>query len=199
MEEIISKEELEKLEKIEGETRGFSIKGEAEYILEKEGKEGLKKLEDIMEKIGYPIKYKELKTLNFYPVRYESITSLVLEKAFGFDKEEFQKLGRFESKLPLLIRVFTKYFTSIEKAAKAAPKMWRHYYTGGDVTVAELNKKERYVVLKLENFYTYPMFCQTLAGVFAGIVQIVVGKEVSCQETKCIHRGDEYHEFLLKW
>ncbi|GAI52915.1 unnamed protein product, partial [marine sediment metagenome] len=31
------------------------------------------------------------------------------------------------------------------------------------------------------------------------IIQMIVGSKVTSEETKCVHRGDEYHEFLLKW
>jgi hypothetical protein len=199
MEQIISKKEVDELMKIEGEARGISIKGEAEFILKEKGEKGLKKLEDTMAKIGCPIKYGELNALGFYPLKYEAITTFVLKKVFNFKEEDFRKVGAFEAKLSLIIRMFMKYFLSLELMAKKTPVIWRKYYTVGNLTAQEFNKKEKYAILRIENFKLHPSHCRTLEGFFATIVQMVVKELVTCKETKCIFKGDEYHEFLLKW
>jgi len=199
MEQIISKKEVDELMKIKGEARGISIKGEAEFILKEKGEEGLKKLEDTMAKIGCPIKYSELKSLSFYPLKYEAITTLVLKEVFNFKEEDFRKVGAFEAKLSLIIKMFLQYFFSLGLMAKKAPIIWKRYYTVGNLTVPEFNKKEKYAILRLENFKLHSSHCRTLEGFFATLVQMVVKDSVTCKETKCTFKGDEYHEFLLKW
>jgi len=199
MEEIISKKEFDKFMTIKGESRGASIKGEANFVLKEEGEEGLKKLEDVITKLGYPIKYKEMKTMDFYPLGLEGITLLAIKRLFNYDDKKFQEMGRFESKLSFIIRLFMKYFFSIKRVIKEAPKMWRENYTVGDLKVAEFNEEKRYGIVRLENFRLNSILCENLKGFFPSILQMVAGKPVTCEETKCVFRGDDYHEFLLKW
>ena len=92
-----------------------------------------------------------------------------------------------------------KYFVSLEKIAKEAPKMWRRYHTVGDPKVVEFSEEKRYGILRVENFNLVPSYCQMVIGYLSSLIQIVVKASVTCKETKCTFRGDDYHEFLLKW
>jgi len=199
MEEIISKEEFDKLMAIKGEARGDALKGEPEFILKEKGEEGLKKLEEAMAKLGYPIKYKEINRTNFYPLGLEAVTLVLIKKIFNFDDKKFEEMGKFESKMSFIIKIFMKYFFSIERVAKEVSNMWRKNYTVGELKVAELDENKKYAILRMENFRLHPIHCITLIGYFASVLQMMVSSKVTCQETKCIFRGDPYHEYLLKW
>ena len=200
MEEIISKKELEEFKKIKGEVRGIVIRTYGEFILKEEEEKGLKKLEDEMAKVGYPIKYKKIKVTSFFPLALQAVNLTVVKRLFGYNDKKFQEMGRFESKADtMIIRFFMKYFISLDIAAKAVPKMWRTYFTVGDIKAIELNKEKKYIILRLENFYHTPIICENLKGYFQGLTKMIVKKETICEETKCIHKGDDYHEFLLTW
>jgi predicted hydrocarbon binding protein len=198
-EEILNKEIAQKAMEIKGEARGVSFKGELEYILKEKGKEGLEKVEEAMAEAGAPIKYKEISDMRFYPIGMEVVTMLAIKKVFNFDEEDFRKMGEFESKLSLIVRVFMKHLFSIEAAAKEAPRVWRKNYTIGSLKVSELNKEQKYVTLRVEDFFIHPIICQILEGYFGSIGKMIVNAQVTCEEVKCMHRGDKYHEFLLKW
>ena len=199
MEQIITKETAKKLMEIKGEVRGISFQAEGRYILQEKGEESLKKLEDELAKLGYPIKYNEIKAMDFYPIGLKAITVLTIKKVFGFNEEKLREIGALGTKMPLIIRLFARYLGSIKMAAKGAPMMWRRYYTVGDLKAIDLNEEKRYLILRLENFRLVSFFCSYLRGYFATIIEMIVGKKTSCEETRCIHRGDEYHEFLVKW
>jgi histidyl-tRNA synthetase len=77
--EEIKKEELDKLMKIEGEIKGVAFQADAKYILEKEGEEGLKKLEKRVKEFGYPIDYRTVRALNFYPIGLRVISLLLIK------------------------------------------------------------------------------------------------------------------------
>jgi len=200
MQEIISKEEFDELMKIKGEGRGETFKNEAGYILHKEGKEGLKKLEEVMASAGYPIKYKKVKSMGFYPLGVEATTLLAIKRLFNYDDKDFQEMGRYEPKIsPSIIRMFLNYFVSLERAIKGIGGVWKRMYTVGEIRVVDYDLKKKYAVLKLKNFYVSPLHCQDLIGHFAGLLEMMVKTKVDCRETKCSFRGDEYHEFLFKW
>lgn len=199
MEEIITKETAKKLMQIEGETRGLSIRGDIEYVIYKKGEAGLRKLEEEMTKLGCPLKYKEIRQMEFYPVGLELIVFLVIKKIFNFNKEDFFEMGEFNSKLSLIIRLFMKYFVSVETLAKEASKIWKTYYTVGEFEVVDVSGEKRRGILRLRNFRLLRAHCHTVRGYLSNTVKMVVKEPVTCEETKCPFLGDKYHEFLLKW
>ena len=199
MEQIISKEEFDELMKVKVEVKGNGPKNIANFILIKRGEEGLEKVTKTIRELGYPIDYKKMSGMNFYPIGLVAVSMLISQRLFGFNNEEFQQMGESDAKFSALTRNFLKYFVSLERAVKEAPKMWKIYNTGGDLRVVEYNKKKKYIILRLENFRLHPFHCQYLIGYFRSVVQMTTGIIAVCEETKCVHRGDEYHEFLLKW
>lgn len=199
MEQIISKEEFEELMKVRGKTRGVSIKDYGDYILKEKGENGLRRLEEVMTKTGYPIKFKEIKAMAFYPLGLEGLTLLVIKRLFDFDNNEIQEMGKQQAKVSILIRLFMKYFFSLKKTAAVVPRMWRIFYSTGEIDVIELNEEKRYIILRIKDFSLSSIHCQYLRGYLASILLLIVGKETTCEETKCLYQGDEYHEFLLKW
>ncbi|XOB42441.1 MAG: hypothetical protein ACKKMP_00040 [Candidatus Nealsonbacteria bacterium] len=199
VEDIITKKIADELMKMKGETRGISIKGDIDYVIDKKGKEALKKIEDEMRNLGYPIDYEKMRNMEFYPVGLEVVLFLVIKKLFNFTDREFEELGEFNSKLSLILRLFMKYFVSIESAAKAAPKIWRKLYSIGDLEMVELNKEEKYAVLRIKNFKLHPYHCLSMKGYIYSVMRMVLRGEITCEETKCPFKGDNYHEFLIKW
>ena len=194
----MTKEEIDELMKIEGAVRGQGILENIDFIREEKGEEGVKKLEDTMVQLGYP-EYREIKPMSFYPIGLNAATLVAIKRLFGFDEKKFQEMGRAESKVSLFIRLFLKYFVSFERIAREAPKVWRKYSTVGNLKVVEYDKEKRYGILRVENYRLIPIQCHLFIGYFSNVIQMIIGKEATCEETKCVHRGDEYHEFLLKW
>lgn len=199
MEEIISKEEFDELMSLEGEVKGTGIKTHGEFILKEEGEEGLKKLEEIMTKLGYPIKYKEIKSTTLYPFGVEAVTLVAIKRLFNYDDKKFQEMGKFHAKVSLIIRLFMKYFVSLERMTKEGQKIWQRYFTIGELKVVEINERGRRLVFRVENFKFHPLHCQILMGSLPTVIQMIIGKPATCEETKCVHQGDEYHEFSVKW
>jgi hypothetical protein len=201
MEPIISKEELNELINIKGEMRGITIKPGLSFILKEEGEEGLKKLEDAMAILGHPLKYKGIRSMDLYPIKLVAISLLAMKRLFNYDDKKFQEIGRFSAKIPFLIRVFIRgHFLSLKRVIKETPKMWRKHFTVGNLKVEKLDEEKRYAILKLENFVLHPIYCKVLEGFLPTMSKMIVkGSTIVCEETKCVHRGDECHEFLIKW
>lgn len=201
MNQILDKKVIQDLMKIEGEARGVVFKTDAEYILKEKGEDGLKKLELEFAKLGFSIKFKEIKSMNFYPVGLRAISLLVIKKIFSFDDEKVKEMGLFATKTSLIIKLFIKYFFSIQRVFfEEAPKIWRKHWTVGELNPIKLDEKEKYGILRVKNFNLHPIYCCYLEGYFSGILQMLIKtQKITCEETKCPFRGDEYHEFLLKW
>ncbi len=199
MDQIISKEELDEIMKIDGEVRGDGIKSYTEFILIKEGEEGLKRLKEELVTLDFPIKLGEIKRMSFYPINFWVVLVLSIKRLFNYDDKKFQEMGGFQVKSSLIIRVFMKYFFSIDRAAKELSKIWKQFFAIGEINIIELNKEKRFLSLKLSNFNVHPISCQIILGVLMKAVEIILKGNISGEETRCVHRGDQHHEFLIKW
>ena len=198
MEQIILKEELDKLMSVKGEVLGVAVIEHKEFIVEEEGAEGLKKVEDLISKIGYP-EYKNIKARRFYPLGFYTLTLIAAKKLFSWNDKKFEEMGRFNAKLSLILRILVRFLVSLDVAAKKTSAMWQRYYTVGNLRTEEVDAEKRYVILRLEDFNLHPLHCELQKGYFSTILQVIVKNPITCEETKCVHRGDEYHEFLMKW
>jgi hypothetical protein len=201
MNQELTKEVARKLMEIKGEVRGVVFKTDADFVFKEKGKGGLKKVEEELKNLGFPIKYKEIKTMAFYPVGLRALSLLAIKKVFNFEEGKIREIGFFATKVSLVIKLFIRYFLSVRRVfLKEAPKMWKKHWTVGELIPVELNEEEKYGILRLKNFNLHPIFCCFLEGYFAGVAQMVIkSPQITCQETKCFFRGDEHHEYLLKW
>ena len=199
VENTITKQLADELIKLEGEVRGVSIKADGEIILEKKGEEGLKKLETKLSEIGHPVEFKKIKTMSFYPLGLKAIILLAMQEVFGYHGEDMVRMGEFQSKLSLIIKTFMKYFFSLDKLAQESQNLWSKYYTVGTAKVVELNKEKKHGIIRVENFKLHPLHCKVLCGFFRSIVKMIVRSPTTCEETKCIFKGDDRHDFLIKW
>lgn len=199
MEPVISPKEAERLMNLSGKVRGVAFKTEEDFILREEGEEGLRKIEEALENVGCPLRFKEVKPMDFYPLGYIGLTQLLLKRVLNYSDEKIKELGRSEAKVSLIMKLFMKYFVSLDRVSKEVPKMWRKYYSVGNLKVIEKNEKEKRVIIRLEDFKVTPLHCLDLVGYFSAVLQMVVNSPVKAQETRCPFKGDQHHEFLLEW
>ncbi len=197
----LTKETAKKLMEIKEEARGVTLGIDRDYILKEKGEEGLKKLEEELEKLGYPIKYKKIETLAFYPAGLRALSLLAIKKVFNFDDEKIKEIGFLGTKTSLIIKFFIRYVFSFQKVFfEESPKIWREHWTIGKLIPVELNEEKKYAILRLEDFNLHPIYCRFLEGYLSGLFQMMVkSPKITCQETKCSFREDEYHEYLIKW
>lgn len=193
----MDKKRAKKLMSKEGETRGLGLKTEAEFLVKKRGEKALERLEKVMAELGYPLSYDDIQKMSFYPVGRMALVLTLLKEEFGFDDEMFREMGRFEAKMSLIIKLFMRYFTSIDNLVDKAPIIWGKYQRTGDFKITE--HSEGRAVVSIENFNISPYMCRVCEGYFAAIVGLVIGKEVYCREEECIHEGDSRHKFIAKW
>ena len=198
MKRTISKEEFNSLMSLEGKVLGAAIQEFKDFIAEDRGIRGVEDFENAIIALGY-LKIKEIQKNKFYPIGLYAVVLLTMKELFDYNDEKFEEMGAFNAKLSVIIRLFMRFFISLKKAAEAVPRMWRKYYTIGDLEVVSLNEEEQSVNLRLKNFSLHPLHCLIQKGYFSTILQIITKAPVSCDQIKCTHRGDDYHEFLLKW
>lgn len=196
--EKLTKAKAQEIMKTPGEARGVGLKSDWEYIKQTKGEKGLRKLEAKMTSLGYPVKYEEIKTMDFYPIGQDIISMLSIKEVFNFSDKDMEKLGSNAPKFSILLKTFMKYFASIAMVLKEAPKTWRAHYTIGDIE-SEFDGENKQAILRLKNFKTHPIHCSVLKGYFSKILEMVTGFPVKTIESKCLYNGDKYHEWVIKW
>lgn len=194
---MIPEDTLKKFKELSGKIRGTTLKAYGDFILKEEGKEGLKKLEKEMKESGYPVQYEKVKGMEFFPISYQAVTIELIKNIFNYDSERFREIGRFSAKFSLIVRLVAKYFFSVEKVVGRVAKIWRKHYTVGDIEIVEADTEHKHSVVRVKNFKVHPLQCEVLKGYLESLLQMVVGEERVGKETKCVFRGDEYHEFVF--
>jgi len=201
MAEELTKELVQKLMAIKGEVRGVVFTTDTEYILAEKGEEGLKQVEEELKELGQPIKYQEIETLAYYPVGLRVLSLLAIKRVFNFDDEKIKEMGLMATKKSIIVKFFIKYVFSFQKVFfEQSPKIWQKHWTIGELIPAELNEEKKYAINKLKDFNLHPIYCTYLKGYLIGLFSMMVkSPQITCQETKCSFKGDEYHEYLIKW
>ena len=195
-------EEIKKLMEIEGGVRGGVFKTDALYVLSKEGENGIKKVEKLAQEIGCPINYNQFKTMEWYPLGLRAISLILIKKVFDWDDKEISKMGNEAPKYSFITRMLLKYFLSAERSFIESPKYWKKHYSAGRLEPFEFNEKEKYIILRLHDFKVHSILCNYFFenGYFLRIAQYgIKSDEISSHETKCVFRGDPYHECVIRW
>jgi hypothetical protein len=202
MEQIISKELAENLLKIKGEGRGVHFKNDAEYVLKERGEEALKKVEEEITRLGFPIKYREIKNTGFYPAGLRAISLLAIKKTLSWDDEKMKDMFKAAVGASLIVRLFMKFFYPTEKAINALPRIWDQYWTKGNFSIVEFNRKEKKVIVRIEGLDLHPLYCSSLEGFFMGMADLIGGsKRRACKEISCSFKdkNSKTHDYLLTW
>ncbi len=129
-----------------------------------------------------------------------ALFTLAAKDVFDWTEEDIYELGRFEAKISFIIKVFLRHFVSKQKILSEAPKYWNRHFDFGELEIVELNEEKGYVIARTKGFAVSPLSCIIHKGYFHGISEYMVrGDMVKVEETKCVHEGDEYNEFIIKW
>ena len=195
---MITKEEIEKLAKIEGQIKGVFLQTDARYILEKEGEVGLEKLEKRARELGLGLDYRNARAMQWYSVGLRPISLLLIKDVFGYNDKEIRDMGRMAAKFSFIIKLFVKFF-SIKRLFEKAPYYYKMQYSIGKLEPVYLNEKEKKVILRLKDFKIHPLVCLYLEGYFQGVAEFVIKEKITCRETKCVFKQDKINEYLIRW
>jgi len=196
----ITQQEIKKLMEIEGKVIGAVFKTDAEYVREKKGPEGVKALEKATKELGYPIEYDKIKNTEWYPIGLRVISLLAAKKAFNWGDKEIKEMGEFAPRYSFVVKMLLKYFVSIKKVFETCSNYWPKHYSIGSLEAFEINEKEKYAITRLRDIKVHPILCAYITGYWSGITKFVVKSEkVNTEETKCVFKGDPYHEFITRW
>ena len=198
--EKVTKRKAQDILSLEGKVRGMALKSHGDFILKKEGPEGLKKLKERMKELGFSLKHNDIEPMDFYPIGAEALELLLMREIFGYEDEKFKEVGAFGAKSSLIMRLFMKYLFSLKAIIKHAPKIWSRYYSEGKLEVGAMSEEEKKIVFIVKGFKVHRYHCFHVAGFLQSTLKMALGgAPVKIKETKCMCKGDEHHEFEASW
>ena len=200
IQEKLTKELAEKLIAIQGECRGIHLRNDAEYILAKKGQKGLGKVEKELAGLGYPMKYGEIKNMEFYPAGYRGLSLLGAKTVFDWKDEDMRKMCGYAARISFIVRLYMKFFYSVPKILEKASKMWQEYWTHGRLDVVRYDEKNKIAVIEINDFDMHPAYCRCMEGYIGGLTKMVTkSKKVKCVETSCTFEDGDGHEFEIRY
>ena len=192
------KEIIDEIMKIEGDVKGEVIRSDLEYIRRKEGEEVLKKIEDKLYELGYPLDFKKISPSGEYKEAYIVSVYVLLNELFSWTRDDIFKMGQGSAKISFIIKFLLK-FVEFSRLMEEAPKYWSQHLNFGSIEL-EGNEKEKWVVIRIRGYKFHPLACAYQEGYLLAIVQLIVGgNSLKIKEQKCMHNGDPYHEHLITW
>lgn len=198
--QISLKQEAKKLMKIKGNIRGEGILTDVEYVRYRKGEKGVELVEKKLKELSCPLKFKEIQPMGWYPAGLDVLNILVIKEILNWTDKDIFNMGNFAAKVSFLVRMLMKYFISAKKSFEESPKYWSKNFDFGKLEAYEFNEKKKYMTFRLRDYRTHPIMCIDLAGYFLQMARYVVKSEkITIEETKCLFKGDPYHEYLIKW
>jgi len=196
----VTKEEAQQLTKIPGNVKGAVILADLEYVRRKKGIAAQEAIQRRLQELGYNISLKNIKPMDWYPEALSVLIILLAKEVLGLDENGIFEMGKAAPKLSIFIKLLTRFFLSIRKCFEEAPKYWKRHFDFGELEAVEFNEKERYAIIRVKGYKFHPLMCHYHKGYFLEIAQLALGKKpAEIKETKCVFRGDPYHEYLITW
>ncbi len=197
---MLTKEVANKIMKIEGKVRGVGFQTDAIYIRKKKGEVGLNEVKNQLKNLGYPIKYEEIKALEWHSEGLRIFSLLVVKDLFNWNTKDFKAMGDTAPIYSFLVKLMMKFFIALKMTFSNAPKYWRMHHSEGKLEIGEVNIERKYAIIYLKDFKTHPIYCNYLEGYFRRLVQFSLPKEkVEAKEIKCAFKGNPYHEYRIYW
>jgi len=197
---MLEKEVYNSISSIKGNVRGAVFQTDAEYIKLMYGLEKLDQLKNTLKKLKSPIDYENMHAMAWYPLSQRVLAFRVIQDIFNWQDEDFKKMGDAAPKYSFIVKLIMKFFIAAKIAIERAPQYWSRHYDIGALKVAEFNEATKHAVIQVHDFDVMPIYCRYLEGYFGRLFMFTLPKHtIKVIETKCMHRGDPFHEYDIAW
>ena len=197
---VITRSEFQDIIGLEGQVRGSTLKTDAAFVESREGKESLRKIEESFRQLGYPIEYRHIRDMGWYPICMRVLSLRMIQEVLGLQDADMFCMGDTAPKFSFMVKVFMKFTGMPENAYARIPEYWHMHYSIGEMRVDEMNERAGYLIVRLLDFMIHPLLCRYLEGYFRRLLQFsFVTQEVRSRETKCAFNGAPYHEYQIAW
>ncbi len=190
----------DELIKFPGKVRGEIFLNHAEYIKEKEGAGGLKKLEEKLSELKCPVDFKKVKSLDWYGEGLSCLVILTAKEIFFWEEKDVFEMGESAPRFSLGLRMLVQNVVSPKRLFEESPLYWKNMFDFGFVEPVGYNEDLKEALLQIHKYKTHPLLCIYHAGYIKGMADFALkSKKIIVEEVKCIHKGDSYDEYKITW
>jgi hypothetical protein len=195
------KKEADLIMSKKGEVKGEVLRDHFIYAKRKYGQEAVNRIEARLKELGYELKFNEIKPLDWYPDAYCGLILVIMKDEFNLTDQGIYQMGWDATRYSfIVVKLLLRYLLSVEKLFSEPQKHWDKHLNFGRVKVIELNSLEKRIILRVEDYDIHPTTCFYQAGYYAGLIHYTTGSDkTKVTETKCLHKEDLYHEYLIEW
>ncbi len=185
----------------EGDVKGEVFHTHREYILYREGEEGVKRVEERMKELGYPIEFDKINTVKWHKEGLSALVILTAKEVFNWTDEDIFDMGNSAPKHSFIIKVFVKHFFSVKDVFNKAEQYWNKHYNFGGLEKVEFNEEEKYIVVRIKD-YDYH---ETIVGpYFKGYLLrlscfALKSDNISVELQKSVFNNSPYNQYIIKW
>lgn len=153
----LNKNMIQSLMKKKGEIRGVTFQTDYDFIKDQTGDEAVEKVEQAFKKAGAPLIYEEIKGI-LYPIGLRMASLLAIKETLSFSKKDIERIGGSAPKQPWVIKLFSRFFFSIQEMTVQAEKMLGKHYTVGSLE-AEADERKTKIKVVIKGLDLRPLFC----------------------------------------
>ncbi|NPA75675.1 MAG: bacteriohemerythrin [Euryarchaeota archaeon] len=168
-----------------------------EFVKEKYGDEGLKRMLEEMKKMGYdgPGRPEDIKLVKWYPFEH----NLVFLRAFMnlFGKDAYRRMARGSFKREERFKMFIGWARTPEGIITNAGEYWHKFFNFGEFHGEMLGEGRARLVGR--DIYVDPLFCEFLTEYFAGLLESAGAAGVRVQHTACAGSGAKECVWDVRW
>ncbi len=183
-----------------GKVRGEIVLNHIEYIREKEGEGGLKKLTKKLEELGVPANLHKTKPLDWVEEGISALIIIASKEVFFWEEKDVFEMGRIAPQFSLSLKMIAQNFVPPKRLFEESPTYWNNLFDFGKIEPVRYSEKYKSATIRIKEYKTHPLICIYHAGYLQGITEFVLKtKKVSVKETRCIYKGDSCNEYKLSW
>jgi len=197
---MISPEGIKQIMQIPGNVRGGIIQADIDVIRKKEGEKGLKAVEEKMLELGYPLGFENIKLGGWYPEALSVSIILIARDLFGWKESDIFDMGYFAPASSFISKIFMRYFLSLKRFLDEVPNYWRKHFDFGELEAYDFSEEKRYIILREKGYKFHPLMCVYHKGYYLRVAEFAIkSSDITIEETKCVFKGDSFHEYIIKW
>ncbi len=160
-----------------GNAKGLTFEPMEKYIEQRKGKEGVKKIENAMDELGYPFSFSEVEEYSWYQESLSTLIIYLTQVIFGWDEDDVYKMGYSDPSISPILQVAIK-FVSLKSAFEQGPGVWEKHYDFGSLAPETLDEENKKVTVKVLNYKQADFMQAYFRGYFSRLTEIITGSEV---------------------
>ena len=160
--------------------KGAAFREDYDYITRTKGQEGLAALNKRLRDNGCKYDLMEIKDLMAYPLGLRVDFLKGAREEFGWSDRDIFTMARNAPRVNSAIKLFVKYFVSLDTAFNSTAKYWSHYFNAGRLAPTHFDAKKGAIQVTLHDLPADPILYTQLSGYFVGVMDLTGVKAARC-------------------